>query len=143
MPVVSIRLKSANSTAAKARPITVGGLPLAITNRIFSLTLAFAGGADDTGMAAGNEPITVRPVLISGGLEGRNCRHGRSRLNSTARPRGVKLPPRRTTYRAFPPSRKISKTESGHSSFVIQDPSYRRRAVRRPLHSGSTWSSDP
>lgn len=65
IPVLSIRTRSTESEKPKASPITATGLPAAVTNRIFSVTLTFA----ERQMTLGATGLQVRPLLVSGGKQ--------------------------------------------------------------------------
>lgn len=65
IPVLSIRNKAADSEKPKTSPITATGLPAAVTNRIFSVTLTFA----ERQMTLGATGLQVRPLLMSGGKQ--------------------------------------------------------------------------
>lgn len=65
IPVLSIRTKAVESEKPKTSPITATGLPSAVTNRIFSVTLTFA----ERQMTLGTTSLQVRPLLMSGGKQ--------------------------------------------------------------------------
>jgi hypothetical protein len=65
IPVLSIRTKAAESEKPKTSPITATGLPAAVTNRIFSVTLTFA----ERQLTLGATGLQVRPLLMSGGKQ--------------------------------------------------------------------------
>lgn len=65
VPVLTIRTKVRPSVRPSAGPITASGLPEAVTNRIFSVTLAFA----EKQMVLGATGMVVRPVLVSAGKQ--------------------------------------------------------------------------
>lgn len=65
IPVLSIRTKTTESEKPKTSPITATGLPTAVTNRIFSVTLTFA----ERQMTLGATGLQVRPLLMSGGKQ--------------------------------------------------------------------------
>jgi hypothetical protein len=65
IPVITIRTKVRESAPPSAGPITASGLPGAVTNRIFSVTLAFGGKQ----MSLGASKIVVRPMLMSAGRQ--------------------------------------------------------------------------
>lgn len=60
IPVVAVRIHGRSTARSKAGPITASGLPDAVTNRIFSVTL-------QGDLATGD--LTVRPLLISAGKQ--------------------------------------------------------------------------
>ena len=65
IPVLTIRTKVVQSAQPSAGPITASGLPEAVTNRIFSVTLALG----DRQMVFGATGMTVRPLLMSEGKQ--------------------------------------------------------------------------
>jgi hypothetical protein len=65
LPVVTVRLKTRESARPSAGPVTATGLPDAVTNRIFSVTLKL-GGQNLSLFASG---MVVRPLLMSGGRQ--------------------------------------------------------------------------
>lgn len=65
VPVLTIRTKVRPSIRPSAGPITASGLPEAITNRIFSVTLAFA----EKQMVLGATGMVVRPLLVAAGKQ--------------------------------------------------------------------------
>jgi hypothetical protein len=65
VPVLTIRTKVTPSVRPSAGPITASNLPEAVTNRIFSVTLAFA----EKQMVIGATGMVVRPLLISAGKQ--------------------------------------------------------------------------
>jgi hypothetical protein len=65
IPVITVRTKVRESAPPSAGPITASGLPGAVTNRIFSVTLAFGGKQ----MSLGASKIVVRPMLMSAGRQ--------------------------------------------------------------------------
>jgi hypothetical protein len=65
IPVLTIRTKVRPSVRPSAGPITASGLPEAVTNRIFSVTLAFA----EKQMLLGATGMVVRPLLMSAGKQ--------------------------------------------------------------------------
>jgi hypothetical protein len=65
IPVLTIRTKVRPSVRPSAGPITASGLPEAVTNRIFSVTLAFA----EKQMVLGAMGMVVRPLLMSAGKQ--------------------------------------------------------------------------
>ncbi|MDC3956920.1 PglZ domain-containing protein [Polyangium jinanense] len=66
VPVLSIRTKLRPSARPSAGPITATGLPEAITNRIFSVTLVFG---EKQQMMLGATAMIVRPLLMSAGKQ--------------------------------------------------------------------------
>jgi hypothetical protein len=65
LPVLTVRLKARESARPSAGPVTVSGLPDAVTNRIFSVTLKL-GGQNLSLFASG---MVVRPLLMSSGKQ--------------------------------------------------------------------------
>ena len=65
IPVITVRTKVREAAPPSAGPITASGLPGAVTNRIFSVTLA-SGGKQ---MSLGASKIVVRPMLMSAGRQ--------------------------------------------------------------------------
>ena len=65
VPVLTIRTKIRPSVRPSAGPVTASGLPEAVTNRIFSVTLAFA----EKQMVLGATGMVVRPMLMSAGKQ--------------------------------------------------------------------------
>lgn len=65
IPVLTVRLKTSESPHAATSSLTVNGIPEAVTNRIFSITLQ-QGGSNLTMFA---EKVAVRPLLMAGGKQ--------------------------------------------------------------------------
>jgi len=65
VPVLTIRTKVRESARPPGGPIAASGLPEAVTNRIFSVTLAYGGKQ----MMLGATGIVVRPLLMSAGKQ--------------------------------------------------------------------------
>jgi hypothetical protein len=65
IPVVTVRTKAPVSTHTPAGPIAATGLPEVITNRIFSVVLAFG----DQQLALGATGVLVRPLLMAEGKQ--------------------------------------------------------------------------
>ena len=65
IPVLSVRTKVKESVGPSAGPITASGLPEAVTNRIFTVTLAFG----EKQMVLGAAGMVVRPLLMSAGKQ--------------------------------------------------------------------------
>jgi hypothetical protein len=65
VPVLSIRLERSGPPRGKPEAVTVTGLPDAVTNRIFSVTL-LAGGESPSFLTG---PMLVRPLLMAGGKQ--------------------------------------------------------------------------
>src|SRR5207248_2520695 len=64
-PVLTVRTKVHESVRPSAGPITATGLPDAVTNRIFSVTLALGGKQ----LLLGATGMMVRPLLMSAGKQ--------------------------------------------------------------------------
>jgi hypothetical protein len=60
IPVVTVRMKGQDAARSTRGPVTASGLPEAVTNRIFSITL-------QGDLASGD--LTVRPLLLSAGRQ--------------------------------------------------------------------------
>jgi hypothetical protein len=65
IPVLTIRLKVREGQPSGEGPITATGLPDAVTNRIFSVTLQLGG----PNLALFSNEVLVRPILMSGGKQ--------------------------------------------------------------------------
>ncbi len=65
VPVITVRTKMRPSARPSAGPITASGLPEAVTNRIFSVMLAYG----EKQMMLGATERVVRPLLMSGGKQ--------------------------------------------------------------------------
>lgn len=65
IPVLTVRTKVRESGRPTSGPVTVSGLPEAVTNRIFSVTLAFG----EKQMILGATRMVVRPLLMSAGKQ--------------------------------------------------------------------------
>ena len=65
VPVVTIRMKVRDSERPSASTMTVSGLPDAVTNRIFSVTLQLGG----SNLSLFSSPTLVRPLLMSSGKQ--------------------------------------------------------------------------
>lgn len=63
VPVVTVRLKAGPVEAPKQGPLEVSGLPKAITNRIFTVTLQLSQ------QSLFDAPVLVRPLLMVGGQQ--------------------------------------------------------------------------
>jgi hypothetical protein len=61
IPVLTVRLKVRDSARSTAGPITASGLPEAVTNRIFSVTLQLGG----QNLSLFSSAMVVRPLLMS------------------------------------------------------------------------------
>lgn len=65
VPVLTVRLKARGGAARSVGPVTVSGMPDAVTNRIFTVTLQL-GGPD---LSLFPNAMLVRPLLVSAGKE--------------------------------------------------------------------------
>jgi hypothetical protein len=65
IPVVTVRLTGRESPRPTTAPVTVGGLPGTVTNRIFSVTLQLGG----RNLALFSNTMVVRPLLMSAGKQ--------------------------------------------------------------------------
>jgi PglZ domain len=66
IPVLTVRLKAPASARPPASAVSADGLPTAVTNRIFSVTLVLGEKQMQLGSSAG---MLVRPLLMSGGRQ--------------------------------------------------------------------------
>ncbi len=82
IPVLSVRTKMRESSRPSAGPISATGLPDAVTNRIFSVTLTFGASR----WRSGPRVLLVRPLLMSQRQAGRAPWAWRWTPSSTARP---------------------------------------------------------
>jgi hypothetical protein len=65
IPVLTVRMKAAGPSPSTAGPVTVTGLPDAVTNRIFSVTIQL----DGKNLSLFATELVVRPLLISSGKQ--------------------------------------------------------------------------
>jgi len=65
VPVLTIRMKVRDSDRLSSATMTVSGLPDAVTNRIFSVTLQLGG----SNLSLFSSPTLVRPLLMSSGKQ--------------------------------------------------------------------------
>lgn len=65
IPVVTVRTKAQVPTRPSVGLVTVSGLPDAVTNRIFSVTLTYGEGQ----LVLGASELQVRPLLTAGGKQ--------------------------------------------------------------------------
>jgi hypothetical protein len=65
IPVLSVRLKVRDSVRPTASPVTATGLPDAVTNRIFSVSLQLGG----QNLSLFASTMQVRPMLMAGGRQ--------------------------------------------------------------------------
>ena len=64
IPVLTVRMKAKEADAPSAGPITATGLPDAVTNRIFSVTLQIGQN-----LSLFSNPMPVRPFLVASGKQ--------------------------------------------------------------------------
>ncbi|HTF62149.1 MAG TPA: PglZ domain-containing protein, partial [Edaphobacter sp.] len=64
-PVITVRMKASTLDRSTAGPVTATGLPEAVTNRIFSVTIQLDGKA----LSLFSKELVVRPLLISSGKQ--------------------------------------------------------------------------
>ena len=65
LPVLTVRVKPTASVRKAVGPITATGLPDAITNRIFSVTIQF----DAKNLSLFSKELLVRPLLVAAGKQ--------------------------------------------------------------------------
>jgi len=65
LPVLTVRTKAPATDRSKTGPVTATGLPDAVTNRIFSVTIQL----DAKNLSLFARELVVRPLLISGGKQ--------------------------------------------------------------------------
>jgi hypothetical protein len=65
IPVVTVRMKPRETVRATAQPVAAAGLPDAVTNRIFSVTIQL----DGKNLSLFSNELVVRPLLISAGKQ--------------------------------------------------------------------------
>jgi len=65
IPVLTVRMKAKETERANGGPVTATGLPTAITNRIFSVTIQL----DGRNLSLFSKELVVRPLLISAGKQ--------------------------------------------------------------------------
>ncbi|WP_116807325.1 PglZ domain-containing protein [Steroidobacter cummioxidans] len=123
IPVVTVRTKARESARPSAGPIEAGGLPEAVTNRIFSVTFYYGGKQ----MLLGATSVQVRPLLMAGGKQvgavGMAVDAELDRVTGT-----VKLEPNKPVTIAF-----LLNDESASSlRVVVQDPSTDAELYRSP-----------
>ncbi|WP_437305646.1 PglZ domain-containing protein [Sorangium sp. So ce388] len=121
IPVLTVRLKGRESARPTSGPVTASGLPDAITNRIFTVTLQLGQN-----LALFSSPLLVRPLLIASGRQ-----VGAAELAIEAdfdRATGcVKLSPGKPTIVAF----KLVETVAS-LRVVVQDPATDAELYRSP-----------
>lgn len=65
IPVVTVRMKAREAERSSAGPVTATGLPDAVTNRIFSVTIQL----DGKNLSLFSNELVVRPLLVSAGKQ--------------------------------------------------------------------------
>jgi hypothetical protein len=65
IPVVTVRMKARERERSTSGPVTATGLPGAVTNRIFSVTIQL----DGKNLSLFSTELVVRPLLISAGKQ--------------------------------------------------------------------------
>jgi hypothetical protein len=65
IPVVTVRMKARERERSSVGPVTAAGLPNAVTNRIFSVTIQL----DGKNLSLFSTELVVRPLLISAGKQ--------------------------------------------------------------------------
>jgi hypothetical protein len=65
IPVVTVRMKVQEQERSRSGPVTAAGLPDAVTNRIFSVTIQL----DGKNLSLFSTELVVRPLLISAGKQ--------------------------------------------------------------------------
>ncbi|WP_198032238.1 PglZ domain-containing protein [Mesorhizobium sp. LNHC252B00] len=65
IPVVTVRMKAREAEKSTAGPVTATGLPDAVTNRIFSVTIQL----DGRNLSLFSNELVVRPLLVSAGKQ--------------------------------------------------------------------------
>ena len=68
IPVLTVRMPVAKAAGTTDQPVTATGLPAAVTNRIFSVSLVL-GEQQMTFGGIGSSGLSVRPILVSGGRQ--------------------------------------------------------------------------
>jgi len=123
IPVLTVRTKVRESARPSAGPITASGLPEAVTNRIFSVTLAFG----EKQMMLGASGMTVRPLLMSAGKQvGAVGMAVDAELDRTTG--CVKLQPNKPVTVAF----LLSDESAASLRVVVQDPTTDAELYRSP-----------
>ncbi|MBX3245757.1 MAG: PglZ domain-containing protein [Myxococcales bacterium] len=123
IPVLTVRTKTRDSARPSAGPIEASGLPEAVTNRIFSVTLIY--GAKQ--MLLGATGIQVRPLLMAAGKQvgavGMAVDAQFDRATGT-----VKLEPNKPVTIAF----LLSDESAASLRVVVQDPTTDAELYRSP-----------
>lgn len=124
IPVLTVRTKALRSDRTAAGPVTATGLPEAVTNRIFSVTLVFG----DKQMMLGTTEIVVRPLLMSAGKQVGAV--GMAIDAELDRATGcVTLQPNKPITIAF----LLSDESAGSLRIVVQDPATDAELYRSPI----------
>jgi hypothetical protein len=123
IPVVTLRTKAKEALRASAGPVTASGLPAAVTNRIFSVTIQL----DGKNLSLFSNELEVRPLLISAGKQVGGV--GMAVDGDFDRSTGcVKLQPGKPVTVAF-----LLRDESSPSlRVVVQDPTTDAELYRSP-----------
>ena len=124
IPVITVRTKVRESAHLSAGPITASGLPEAVTNRIFSVTLTFGGKQ----MMLDASGTVVRPMLMSAGRQVGTV--GMAVDAELDRATGcVKLEPNKPVTVAF----LLSDESVASLRVVVQDPTTDAELYRSPI----------
>lgn len=124
IPVLTVRTKVRESARSAAGPVTASGLPEAVTNRIFSVTLQLGKKQ----MIIGATGMSVRPLLISGGKQVGTV--GMAIDAELDRATGcVKLEPNKPVTVAF----LLSDESAASLRVVVQDPTTDAELYRSPV----------
>ena len=123
IPVLTVRMKAPGPDRSTAGPVTAAGLPDAVTNRIFSITLQLEG----KNLSLFSREIVVRPLLISSGKQVGGV--GMAINADLDRATGcVKLQPGRPVTVAF----LLSDESTASLRIVVQDPTTDAELYRSP-----------
>ncbi len=123
VPVLTVRMKARESARRTAGPVTATGLPDAVTNRIFSVTLQLGG----QNLSLFSTEMIVRPLLISSGKQVGGV--GMAIDADLDRATGcVKLQPGKPVTVAF----LLSDESAASLRIVVQDPTTDAELYRSP-----------
>jgi hypothetical protein len=123
IPVLTIRMKATRPESSIAGPVTATGLPEAVTNRIFSVTIQLVG----KNLSLFASELIVRPLLISSGKQVGNV--GMAIDGDLDRATGcVKLQPGKPVTVAF----LLSDESTASLRIVVQDPTTDAELYRSP-----------
>jgi len=124
IPVVTVRMKARERERSTLGPVTTTGLPDAVTNRIFSVTIQL----DGKNLSLFSNELLVRPLLISAGKQVGGV--GMAIGGDFDRATGcVKLQPGKPVTVAF----LLSDESSPSLRIVIQDPTTDAELYRSPI----------